>query len=257
MAFQYDIATPEDIIEHCSRSNSSREVISELDGGLSVIKLAEDVVVKCGFGGTQLEADNQKLAHELIDPAIIRIPRVHVFFNQGFVGYLVMEYIEGQPLSSIADPASYLQAVVRVLKSFETVRSEKPGPLHGGVANGYLWLDETIAPRTVSDIEEYYNLRQLKHLPKLELQRYPLVFCHLDIAPRNVIVLENGSLGLVDWGTAGFYPRLFERCTLRLNAKGPDDWNARLLLLLDLLDEDEKSQAQLLEQAYYLGQRYS
>jgi hypothetical protein len=36
-------------------------VISELDGGLSVIKLAEDVVVKCRFGVTQLEADNQNV----------------------------------------------------------------------------------------------------------------------------------------------------------------------------------------------------
>jgi thiamine kinase-like enzyme len=168
-----------------------------------------------------------------------------------------MEYLEGQSLCSVEDPASYLQAVARVLKYLETVRSEKPGPVHGGVSNGYLWLDESIAPRTVSDIEEYYNLRQLKHLPKLELQRYPLVFCHLDIAPRNIIVLEDGSLGIVDWGTAGFYPRLFERCTMGLNAKRPDDWKARLLLLLDILDEDEKSQARLLEQAYYLGQRYS
>lgn len=257
MALQYDKATNEEIVQYCLRSNSDRDVISEFEGGLSVVKISENAVVKCGFGVTQLEAQNQQQAYKLIDRAIIRIPQVYRFFTSGLAGYIVMEYIKGQPLSSVSDPTSYLQAVAQVLKHFEQVRAGKPGPFHGGLAHGQLWLDELIAPATVSDIEEYYNQRQLKCLPKLRLTKYPLVFCHLDIAPRNIMLLEDGSLCLIDWASAGFYPRLFERCSLRLNIRGKDDWNAQLLELLDILDEDERSQAQLLEQAYYLGQKHT
>jgi thiamine kinase-like enzyme len=113
-----------------------------------------------------------------------------------------------------------------------------------------------LAPATISDIEEYYNKRQLKDSTHLNLARYPLVFCHLDIAPRNILVLDDGSLCLIDWESAGFYPRLFERSAIQINVRKEDDWNAKLLGRLDELDEAKKSQTQLLQRAYYLGQRY-
>jgi serine/threonine protein kinase len=256
MALQHDIATDEEIAEYCLRSNPARDVISEFEGGLSVIKISESAVVKFGFGVTQLEAQNQQQAYKLIDPTIIRIPRVYRFFTYRLAGYLVMEYIEGQLLSSVEDPAFYLPAMAHVLNYFEQFQDNKPGPFHGGVAHGQLWLDESIAPATISDIEDYYNQRQLRHSQKLKLKSYPLVFSHLDIAPRNVIVLKGGALCLIDWASAGFYPRLFERCALRLNIRTKGDWNDQLLDLLDVLDQDEAVQAQLLEKAYFLGQRF-
>jgi serine/threonine protein kinase len=256
MALRYDIATDEEIAEHCPRSNPARDVISELDGGLSVIKISERVVVKCGSGVTHLEAQNQQRAYELIDPTIIRIPRVYRFFTYKLEGYIVMEYIEGKLLSSFGKATFYLRAMAQVLSHFEQLQGGKPGPFHDGEAYGQLWLDESIAPVTISDIEDYYNKRQLKFSSKLKLKRYPLVFSHLDIAPRNIIVLNNGALCLIDWASAGFYPRLFERCALRLNIRTKGDWNDQLLNLLDVLDQDEAVQAQLLEKAYFLGQRF-
>lgn len=256
MVLQHETATNDEIVQHCLRSNPDRTIISEFEGGLSVVKLSEDAIVKCGYGVTQLEAQNQQKAYELINPAIIRIPRIYRFFTYGMVGYIVMEYCHGEALSSIQDPNVFLEGMVEVLKHFEQIRCDKPGPFHGGLAYGQLWLDESIAPSTISDVEEYYNKRQLKLLPKLNLANYPIVLCHLDIAPRNILVLEDKSLCLVDWATAGFYPRLFERCTLKLNIREKDDWNAKLLERLDKLHEDEMFQAKLLEQAYYLGQKY-
>ncbi|OCL07946.1 kinase-like protein [Glonium stellatum] len=257
MALRYDTATNDEIVQHCLRSNPDRNVISELEGGLSIIRISEDAIVKCGLGVTEFEARNQQQAYKMIDPAIIRIPRVYRFFAHGYTGYIVMEYVNGQSLSTVEDPNIYLEAMVKVLKHFEKMQHDKPGPFHGGLAYGQLWLDyDLIAPTTISDVEEYYNRRQLKALPNLNLKAFPLVFCHLDIAPRNILVLQDGSLCLVDWATAGFYPRLFERCALNLNIEKDDDWITKLLQQLDDLDEGEKSQARLLEQAYYLGQKY-
>lgn len=168
-----------------------------------------------------------------------------------------MEYIHGKELLTIENPDIFLRPMVEVLKIFEQIRDTKPGPFHGGPAIGRLWLDECIAPTLLSDIEEYYNSRQLRHRPKLDIQKYPLVFRHLDIAPRNILVLEDRLLYLIDWASTKFYLRLFKRCILGMNIRGEDAWNAKLLDLLDTLDEDEMFQAQLLEQACYLGVRYS
>jgi len=43
-----------------------------------------------------------------------------------------------------------------------------------------------------------------------------LVLCHLDIAPRNILWLDedDGALCIVDWASAGYYPRIFEWCSL-------------------------------------------
>lgn len=69
--------------------------------------------------------------------------------------------------------------------------------------------------------------------------------------------LKDGSFGLVDWASAGFYPRSFEICTLRINAWSQVDFNSQVLRLLEALSPDEEVQAQLLQKAYYLAERYS
>ncbi|PVI04916.1 hypothetical protein DM02DRAFT_494967, partial [Periconia macrospinosa] len=73
MALQWRTATDEQIIHYCSRSNPGRNVISELAGGISVIRIS-DAVVKCGIGITESEASNQKRVCEIRDPKVIRVP---------------------------------------------------------------------------------------------------------------------------------------------------------------------------------------
>lgn len=53
--------------------------------------------MKFGFLLSEDEARNQMKAYEILDPGIIRIPRVYRYFtdSQGY-GYLVMDYMEGE-----------------------------------------------------------------------------------------------------------------------------------------------------------------
>lgn len=95
MALQWSTATEDEIIQHCSCSNPDRNVIGELEGGLSVIRISGDAVVKCGISVTEFEAHNQQRAYEILNSAIIRVPQVYRLFARGFVGYLIMEYIDG------------------------------------------------------------------------------------------------------------------------------------------------------------------
>lgn len=248
-------ATEEEIVEHCSRSNTNRVVLSELDGGLSVIKI-KDAVVKCGMGVNQFESANQQRAHFILHPLMIRAPCVYRFFSRDLSGYLVMEYIPGRPLSTL-DAEAHLDQVADLLRSFELVQRDTPGALHEGLAFGQLWLsDAPVAPSSLIDIEEYYNSRQLRNTEHMDLCDYTSVFCHLDIAPRNIIVQDDGTLCLVDFASAGFYPRLFEHTVLRLNRRCQNDWYDKLLSRLDALDQREQRQAELLIMACHLGQRY-
>lgn len=261
-ATQWTTSIEDELVKHCSRDNPNRTIVEELQMGCSIIRISEDAVVKCGWGITEAEVSNQRMAYEIMGPlAIVRVPRVYHHFTRidrcFNMGYLVMEYINGQPISAAIDPDKYLAPVARVLEQFEQVRREKPGALGDGLPAGRMWLDNCPATLdTISDLEEYYNTKQLKLMEHLNLAGMPLVFCHLDIAPRNILVLEDGSLALVDWSSGGFYPRLFERANIRLNIRKENDWNTKLLALLNELDDIEKPQVTLLERAHFLGIKY-
>ena len=46
---------------------------------------------------------------------------------------------------------------------------------------------------------------------KLLTVKHDIVFTHGDLAPRNVLVLEDGTVsGLIDWEYAGWYPEHWE-----------------------------------------------
>jgi hypothetical protein len=59
MFLDLDTATDEELVSNCSRSNPNRNVLYELHGGRSVIRLSNDKVVKCGYGVTQEEYLNR------------------------------------------------------------------------------------------------------------------------------------------------------------------------------------------------------
>jgi serine/threonine protein kinase len=217
MYLQHDIATDKELASCCARSNLDRDVLYELHGGHSVIRVSSDAVIKCGFGVTQEEATSQIRAYNLIDQTIIRVPRVHRFFTYKNIGHIVMEFIDGEPLNSTEDLAA-CGGIAKALAHFSQIRNDLPGPLSGGLAYGLLWIEgDWISPTSAEDVENYFNTRQLQHHEKLNIKDQAFSLCHLDIAPRNVLRLRNGSLCLLDWASAGFYPRFFEVCALRLN----------------------------------------
>ncbi|KAF2793390.1 hypothetical protein K505DRAFT_244549, partial [Melanomma pulvis-pyrius CBS 109.77] len=70
-------------------------VVSKLEGGLSVIRISEDVVVKCGLAATRFEACNQQRAYKILVSVIIRGSKVYRFFSNSLDTYLIIKYING------------------------------------------------------------------------------------------------------------------------------------------------------------------
>ncbi|KAK7178148.1 hypothetical protein PMIN03_012785 [Paraphaeosphaeria minitans] len=99
-----------------------------MEGGHSIIRISDDLVIKCGVGVTQQEADNQRKVFQLIDQTIIRVPRVYRYVASLNIGYLVMEFVEGEPLDVFDDP-HICAAIARALDHFAQIRGNQPGPL--------------------------------------------------------------------------------------------------------------------------------
>lgn len=76
--------------------------------GNTVIKVDDEVAVKFGVGVTQNEPRNQAKAYDLLDRRIIRVPRLHKFFQDSQDrGYLVMEFMKGKVEDPLTDSQSH------------------------------------------------------------------------------------------------------------------------------------------------------
>lgn len=129
------------------------------------------------------------------------------------------------------DEIETIQAITRIIEHMGTKERDFPGPLSGNVYRGLLWPEsEDITPTSEEDLERYLNSRLLKG-GEFNLKGFKNVLCHLDIAPRNLLFLHDGSICLLDWASAGFNPKCFEVAALQVNKEvGRDNsqFNANL-----------------------------
>jgi len=264
-----------EIIRRCLDPNC--QFVGGVQYGNRVVKLSEKIAVKFGWGLTVEEADNQRKAFELLDRKIVRVPQVYRYFTQpieetqlftqsvegiqlveGFLprGFIVMEYVHGDMIKSPNNSQS--NQIARVLSYFASIHGRHPGPLQSGVSRGLLW-EENGKPafKSIQQMERWLNVRLPDVDTKLTLQKYPLVLCHLDLAPRNILWLNDGSICFLDWESAGFYPRFFEVCLLKIKEGSCKDYVATLMKRMKPLTDEEEAQMLLLIRSFYNGIKYS
>lgn len=217
--------------------------------------LSEDLVVKIGGEVTCDEFWNQERAYEVLKPEnSVKVPQPYAFFRREGLGYLVMEHIHGEEIEP-SDPAS-VKKVVEMLRVFATIRGEKPGSICGGPSRGLLWSEyHDFKPESIGDLEDHFSAR-IKEGSRIALHPYPLTLCHGDLAKRNIKICEN-QLCLLDWASAGFYPKLFEIAAMQKNAVEPLLTEV-LQSVQDIswLDENETFLANRIERAANLNIRY-
>ncbi|RMZ87185.1 hypothetical protein DV736_g5589, partial [Chaetothyriales sp. CBS 134916] len=216
--------TNSEIVGFCQLHKDDRSrLLSPDESGTKVIKLTDQVVVKFGRSVRLQEASAQDLAFKNTDCEVLRIPKVYRFFSQqeskwDSVGYLVMEKIDGVNLEQLGDwdKAEIVSRVTTVLNALHSIPGTCPGPISGGEAYGYLYAQKSSGTEfsTINDLESYLNERLAFFERKISLGGQHLCLCHMDVAPRNFIMDVYGRLCLLDWATAGFYPRYFELWSL-------------------------------------------
>jgi len=253
----HEIATNEEIAEFCSAPTSNR-VLFHIQGGATVVQISSHAVVKFGFHITEFEAQNQQMARNLLDSTVVYVPQVYRVFRFNGLGYIVMELIHGVTFEQAwsQHPDLLKTKLLNVMYHFNSIRSSKTGPLAGGPARGPLWAEcGEFSPQDISAIERYLNRRLSKLNDPLSFGKYDLVFCHQDLAERNMLVLNDGSIAILDWEGAGFYPKVFEICGLRLNRRKENDL-AGILLSSFLLNDTEEHDIDLILKAWANDQKY-
>ncbi|KOS41882.1 hypothetical protein ACN38_g7273 [Penicillium nordicum] len=140
----------------------------------------------------------------------IRAPRVHRAFQvedetqySGTKGYIVMDFIAGQPLDKCWTNLPYDNQKKIAMQIADMIK-EIAGPF-----------------KDSAEVQDWFNhkLNICKHVTQCPKDIPPFQFStfvltHQDISPRNLVLDHNGEVWLIDWANAGAYPPAFESAAL-------------------------------------------
>ncbi|KAL3457434.1 kinase-like domain-containing protein [Aspergillus heterothallicus] len=242
-------SSEEFLVDLCQKTLEEEGSIGD-DRGIAVVRISAEIAVKIGRGVTASEAATQAFAQKELDPSIACVPKVYRYFRRprgpagDEYGYLFMQYIPGQNLHDLNPEAlpDLVPHVVKIVNALGQISGSKPGPAGGGTPVGHIYGDH--GAKTAFDSIQAMNVYMNKRLAyrnaylaqhrsihcddSLDLTAYPLVLCHGDLCRRNIILKEDGSLCLLDWGYAGFYPRFFELVALKCTRPYTDGFEGAL-----------------------------
>ncbi|KAG2001258.1 hypothetical protein GB937_010327 [Aspergillus fischeri] len=193
-------------------------------GQTTVVRLSKNLVLKGGGNVLPCEA---KVLQLVVSRSNIRAPRVHRSLQSmddtqffGTMGYIVMDYIDGEPLDGCWGDLSDEQKL-DIAKQTAQMIIEIAGPFKD-VSEFEGWFNHKL------DICKKYN-HAPQDLPPFKFTQF--VLTHQDISPRNLILGRNGLVWLVDWVDAGSYPPAFETAALWSQSQFAD-FNDMVLSLL-------------------------
>jgi len=202
-----------------------------------VFRLSSDTVVKRVLGG---DCTFEPYTMGLVaTQTSIAVPRVRTHFSDGRDRYIVMEYIEGDDVSTIWPKLSIwrklwviltIRGYIRQLRAVPLVRPDVPGPIDGtgtplpcvgtefgeddgGPFDSYDAMAQWFEHKLVVSIDIAKNLYHgnpgTTNLLRFD-RSMPLVLTHGDIGMRNVRRGKDGKVWLLDWRFSGAYPEWFE-----------------------------------------------
>ncbi|KDQ18694.1 hypothetical protein BOTBODRAFT_29070 [Botryobasidium botryosum FD-172 SS1] len=156
---------------------------------------------------------------------------------------ILMEYIEGRQLSECWPSLPFwsklrivftLRRYICQLRRIRTPYSSIPGPpgktpqdCTGPVYLGF----RPIGPfPDYASLSRFFNKLANRAKPPINQpfdDSRPLVLTHNDLSMRNVIIGVDGTVWIIDWGWAGFYPEWFGYISSKFaaeNDKAPESW---------------------------------
>ena len=217
-----------------------------MDGGIynQVRRIAPDAVVKLSVGPS--EAYTMQLVR---DNTSIPVPTIRRVLPDrrppGGSYWIIMDYINGNTLfklwGALTDERkrSIIDALARYVRELQGVclpNPPVPGPLHPdgvpGKCNASFFSEDNAGPfRTYQEMADWFDRQRARvrihnhrrlggviSCPKFDAT-HPLVLCHMDIHPRNIVIDKAGTPWLVDWGVAGVYPTWFEYAAIAVSVK--------------------------------------
>lgn len=219
--------------------------LNRIQYGRCFERIFDDVIVKFGWSVTEDEAKNQKYARILCNETKIMVPEVYRYFAWSGLGFIVMEFVHGEPMERILldNHPNLIQNLAKEIFALATKRpADFPGPRNCGIPKGYLFSEDGAGRplNTIDTLNSWLNERARLTISerRFNFQLADCVFCHMDLSRRNILVLDH-HFCLLDWEFAGFYPKMFEKYSILFNGqKEGNQFAGDLSKALDLLYEN-------------------
>lgn len=122
-------------------------------------------------GGGSVLASEAEMLGLIVSRTSIRAPRVHRSFMVkddtqyfGTSGYIVMDFIQGQPLDECWDSLSrdtqgeIAAQIAEMIKEMQSIELSQPGPIGGGPCRGRFFTDYSAGPfMGTAEMEAWFN----------------------------------------------------------------------------------------------------
>lgn len=241
---------------------ASQNILKE-HSGRRIVRVGIHFIVKYGAGVSLTEGENMLFVKQF---STIRIPHVYALYSRQNGGdnlptnYIVMENIVGDSLEScwVSLNTEAKLAISDQLRIHLTQLRQIPSPGYFGslgkrpFEHSVFWAGDDADRQVISgpfDSEgqmleamvqkylhnnpgyrksEYYS----RMLP-LVLHNHASVFTHGDFQRKNVLVRNDGTLIMIDWEAAGWYPSFWEYVMTMYSCRWDDDWHSWAVKILD------------------------
>ncbi|OTB15846.1 hypothetical protein K445DRAFT_59911 [Daldinia sp. EC12] len=204
------------------------------------VPISEHVVVKKGLFVHLTEAATMIFVAKNTS---IPVPRVYCAFVHKNIAHIVMERIQGDPLSSAWKKLSKedLESILSQLRGMlQELREIKPPPNTGvescvggslqdprmtrsyprfgpfkTIQDFHFWLRGGLEiedfPNGIPNPQTDHDWDDFQELVEKQKRPWPAsVFTHGDLNPTNILVRGNKVVGIIDWEVGGWYPPYWE-----------------------------------------------
>ena len=171
-----------------------------------------------------LESENDTIQFVARNAPGVPVPEViHSWVDHDWNrSFLILKRVGGQTLQdawpqlSLPQKSQIASQIANYCSKLARITSLKfESATHRGVLEPYLtvdaepshpsWKPRPLGPFSLEDFKSYLLRQSTTFYPDVGL---PLHFYHADLGPTNIIVSEEGNVeGILDWESAGFYPR--------------------------------------------------
>ncbi|KAH8650416.1 kinase-like domain-containing protein [Ilyonectria robusta] len=249
------LPTPNDI--------DGSEVLLNQSTGSRLIKMQQRFVIKFGIHVHPIEAHNMLYVAK---STTVPVPKVYAIYQrrekQSVVTYIVMQYVPGTTLLNLWGSLDQARktAIARTLRTyFHQLRQLQHPGYFGNIAGGPPLDDMFSATQGAHEVKTSFatedelidciiriylletgermahKTRYYQHVLSTVLRGDGSpVFTHNDFQRKNVMVQPDGTLIIIDWEFASWYPTYWEYSTATYaNGGWNDDWHEYVRMALD------------------------
>lgn len=220
------------------------EYLGDPSLGKRIVRYYDDTIVK--FGGSVRLAEAEAM-HMIAEQTSIPVPRVIGAYLLEGICYIIMSFEKGQPLDVYWNSATEAQQehVIEQLRDYVSQMRKIKGTFIGGIDYApcedglFMWdfegmdraygpyqdeaafnegiieaLHRKLPPETFKEPPDPtsagYNKAWEDEQLVRSLKGHEIVFTHGDLNHSNILVRDDGTVVLIDWGCSGYWPSYWE-----------------------------------------------